>query len=469
MKDNIQFSQTIEDIRGKAIANPGTEIVSSERSGLSSLNTLGNGIAFLSWGPSSDPKDPNVFTDAEKYGALGQVTKVMTSLYDNPPASTYAYIQDLMANSGIIPVSKVQAQGIGFVGLMPLLPLWKASRNLAYGIIILVMLAIGFMIIFRMKIDPKTVISVQAALPKIVLTLILITFSYPIAGFLIDMMYVVSAIIISLMANAAKGAGNIMPGAGFITDAPSQQAEFLTGGLGGWGKLFNSIFSLGMVPSALSQFFLGSFTNSLTAGGTSLAGGVIGKLALQLPFFKAALATAVILVVIVALGLLFTFIRLTMLLFNSYVQLLITVILAPILLLQEAIPGQSAFAQWIQNIIANLVVFPATIAIIYFSWIVTAISWNSNLWAAPLIPTGGGGDIKNGNPMAVFLGIGIIFLAPSLVASVKKMFHPKPALPITAGTAFAPATGAAGTLMGAGSQFYYFKSLMDSFGQQKKH
>jgi len=52
----------------------------------------------------------------------------------------------------------------------------------------------AFMIMFRVRISPQTVITVQSALPKIIFTLILITFSYAIAGFLIDLMYVVIGI-----------------------------------------------------------------------------------------------------------------------------------------------------------------------------------------------------------------------------------------------------------------------------------
>src|SRR3990172_12628792 len=61
-----------------------------------------------------------------------------------------------------------------------------------------VMIVIGFLIMFRRQIDPHTVISIQNALPRIVLTLILITFSYAIVGLLIDLMYVILLLAYSL-------------------------------------------------------------------------------------------------------------------------------------------------------------------------------------------------------------------------------------------------------------------------------
>lgn len=410
------------------------------------------------------PLDPEL--NPEQTRAVPALAQIMGKMYEYPPASAMAYTYDLLHNSGLITKS-VYAQGIGFAGLSPLLPLWKASRNIAYAILIIIMVAIGFMVIFRSKIDPKTVISVQAALPKIILTLILITFSYPIAGFMIDVMYLVIFILVEILSKAVPAD---LPGwADFMTKTANQQQAFIQTGMVGWGNLFTSVFSFGLFPAFFQQFFGGNIVNT----GAEVVGGlgiakiimIIGKatplLASGLAPILLGLATIPILIIfIIGLGLLFTFIRLTFLLINSYIQLILAVVLGPLLLLKEAIPGQSAFGEWMKNILANLIVFPATVAVIYFSWIMTAITWNGNLWGAPLIPVGGGGDIGGkGNPMAIFIGLGIIFLAPNLVASIKKAFGAKPAVPVTAGSAFSPVTGGAGALMGAASQYYYLSSL----------
>ncbi len=65
------------------------------------------------------------------------------------------------------------------------------------------------------------------------------------------------------------------------------------------------------------------------------------------------------------------------------------------------------------------------------------------------------------------LAMGIVFLSPNLIAQIKKAFHPKPIIPLTAGTAFAPLTGATQTAMGAGSQFYYMTSTLQALGLGK--
>ncbi len=122
-------------------------------------------------------------------GLLHQSSSFIAYLYLRPPASSSVWIADLGSHLGV--VSPAYAQGIGFSALSPLLTLWKAMRNIAYALLIIVLLILGLMIMFRSKIDARTTIGIQSALPRIIVTLILITFSFPIAGLLIDLMYVI--------------------------------------------------------------------------------------------------------------------------------------------------------------------------------------------------------------------------------------------------------------------------------------
>ncbi|MBI2611600.1 hypothetical protein HYW54_02520 [Candidatus Gottesmanbacteria bacterium] len=391
-------------------------------------------------------QDILAFKKQNSHTVLGFLDNVMTVTYTNPPASLAWYTQDLLANAGLIQTT--QAQGIGYNALLPLLPIWAAIRNVAYGILVIVMVAIGFMIIFRAKIDPKTVITVQAAIPKIIVTLLLITFSYAIAGFMIDLMYVSIALIVALFA----------PAAGYVTS--DLQAHFLTADLldlwsGIWGGGLQSI------PSLFSGLLV---IPELLAGG-ALVTLLIAHVALS-PFLGIAILLVVpgLMLLAIILGLLFTSIRMTLLLLNSYIQLLVAVILGPILLLQEAIPGRSAFSGWILNIIANLSVFPATVALLMFAWfLVSREYWNfsSSLpgmggWGPPLLA---GGQLGQ-RVFPAFLGLGVIFLMPNLVVTVKKIFQPKPTIPISAGTMFSPLTGGISTAMGAASQMYYMKQML---------
>src|SRR5207248_2071356 len=79
--------------------------------------------------------------------------------------------------------------GYGYASLRPFLKLWKAFRNIIYLLFVIVFVVIGLGVMLRLKVDNKTVMTVQAAIPKIVVALILVTLSYAIVGFLIDMMW----------------------------------------------------------------------------------------------------------------------------------------------------------------------------------------------------------------------------------------------------------------------------------------
>ena len=384
---------------------------------------------------------------------LGTVALAIGNIYSHPPASGIYYAYDLLENSGIIakPVY-AQGPGLGFAGLSPLLPLWKVTRNIAYSVIIIIMIAIGFMVIFRMKIDPKTVITIQAAIPKIVITLILITLSYPIAGFMVDLMYLSMAIIINLLAGGFDQAKH-------VTNVADMQTYFLTAD---FGDLFKTIFSGGF--STLDDFFNKNITAFFSA---SAGAGIITLLFSQVWWVVAlgAGAIGVLFILILFLGLLFTFIRIFLLLLNSYIQLLIAVILGPLHLLMEAIPGRSAFSEWILNIMANLVVFPTTVAVLMFAEFLAQLNTDTtSLFAPPFLGMPWLPNAPGFGAFSAFLGLGVLFLAPTLIATVKKAFHPKPALPITAGTAFAPLTGATQTAMGAASQFYYAQSAFQNLG-----
>ncbi|MEA2056742.1 MAG: hypothetical protein U9O78_03500, partial [Patescibacteria group bacterium] len=135
------------------------------------------------------------------HGAISAVGGHIASLYQ-PPASGVRYVADVFESAKLIP--QAQAQGTGFAALNPILETWKTFRNVAYLFFVLIFLVIGFMIMFRHKINGQTVITVQQAIPNIIVSLIFVTFSYAIAGFLIDLMYVLMYLFIGLFNGSEK-------------------------------------------------------------------------------------------------------------------------------------------------------------------------------------------------------------------------------------------------------------------------
>ena len=59
---------------------------------------------------------------------------------------------------------------------------WKIVRNLSLSVFSLIVLGVGIMMINRSRVNPQTVVTIQYALPKIILSLVFIVFSYPIGA-----------------------------------------------------------------------------------------------------------------------------------------------------------------------------------------------------------------------------------------------------------------------------------------------
>ena len=148
---------------------------------------------------STPTTTPIAFSSTDS--ALQGSAKAISFLYQQRPASSIdylAYVNQNLSNKKIVKPAYAQ-EGYGFRVLQPILPVWKALRNVSYFVFIIAFIVYGFMIMFRVKINPQTVISIQLALPKLIATLLLITFSYAIAGLIIDFFYIIAAMGFNLL------------------------------------------------------------------------------------------------------------------------------------------------------------------------------------------------------------------------------------------------------------------------------
>ena len=378
-------------------------------------------------------------------------------MYKRPPASGIYYAHYMLDNAGFTKPAYAQGQGIGYTGLSPLLPLWRAFRNLSYVILVVFLVVIGFMIMFRMQLNAQTAITIQSALPNIIITLILITFSYAIAGLMIDLMYFVIMLLISILGKAGLG---LVDG-----DIPGLQSWYLNSNV---GSLFadvwyeDTIFAFpraiwgpgigGMWSGMLQEWAEGTWLSAVTNTVGSIVG--IGGFAIATP----------IAMVLIAFSLLFAFVQIFFILLNSYIQIILNVILAPLQLLMGAIPGRNAFGSWLMGLVGNLVVFPIAIGLFLIEDSISALTFaeirgdvsSAKLWTAPLI-AGSSADA------AIVLGIinfGIIMLTPTILRSAKAAFAPQPVLPISPGLLFKPVMGTAQNIMGLAQNYPYLKGML---------
>lgn len=393
---------------------------------------------------------------------FGFISKLIIIPYANPPASGIAWVSDGLQQAGFIPKT-MASEGIGFAAIQPFSSLWKIFRDLSYMLLVIVLIAIGFMIMFRAKINPQTVISVENALPKIVIALILITFSFAIAGFMIDIMYILIGLIVSILSNNPNGgtyydatqfkneymmsSGTMMLwrdirvrfgfrsvggllGSAFTQILPAEINLFINA-IGGvvTVALFNWVINLW---TPLGEFFglediqAGTFgIGKALSAFTKFGGYTIMILVLLLLGFIYFIPTVVMLVI--GFSILFLFFRLFFILFTSYLKLIIIIVFAPFLLLFEAVPGKSAFKYWLMNIIGNLMVFPITIVIFVISYLIVSGTQSSDMTAR--LPYLYGIDSDS---FRVLIGMGLIFLIPDLIKTTKELLGIKD-LPFTIG------------------------------------
>jgi hypothetical protein len=331
--------------------------------------------------------------------ALSSLSSGLAMLYTRP-ANTEEYVADLMHDSGFNVARPVYAQGLGFSALSPVLTTWKVFRNIAYFFYVILFLIIGFMIMFRQKIGNQAAVGVQQALPNIIISLLAVTFSYAIAGLLIDMMYLAMFFIVSVF--QPYFAVNLQD-YGLNNNIFEVGRQFLTNPeSGGLGTAFDSISLL--VKQATAN------GNVIDALGD--AGGLIAGLTFAIVF---------------AIALVFQIFRLFFELLKTYISIIISIVLSPLALMLGALPGNNAFSAWIKALVANLAVFPAVLIIIVLSFMLTSNGLKPEYKTTNQLTETGSGFLPpyltgTGSPGAIqaILGLGILLILPDVVTQVKK-------------------------------------------------
>lgn len=403
--------------------------------------------------------------------AVTGLSSTAVAMYQNPPADTSRYIADIGRTLGFRP--KVEAQGIGFSGLSALLELWKAFRNIAYALLAAIMIVIGFMVMFRKKIDPKTVVTVQNAIPRIVVALLLVTFSYAIVGVMIDLMYLAIVLAVSVISGASPGLGKtvglfttgatcVVGDAGTQTFSVGQvSTQEITNSLfsGGMGKMFMFFMGNGFQAwDDLAAMFTGGF-NPKAIISVHLIPGLLGGLAAGPKGLVTGLVSApLLLTLLILVVLIFGFVRLVFMLLDAYINIIIALLTAPFQLMMEAVPGTNSFANWFKHLLSKILVFPITAILLMVSAILTSQEVSQTMWAPPLISSGSGGF-----GMAGIIGLGMLLVIPSVVAGIQKGLKAEPIIP----GGIAPIVGPLGSGVGQLFSLAYQASFISSAVRHK--
>jgi len=354
-------------------------------------------------------------------GLLGATNQLVASTF-NQPISGIQYLAQVKDN--FLGKQTYAAEGVGFSGLSKILPLWKTFRNIVYSLSAIFFVVVGIMLMLRVKISPQAVVSVQNSIPKIITTLILVTFSYAIAGLCIDLLNFVLAFVLALLFN---GIGKDFSKNLFDLNLSTNGYDFIRNLIGDSPFNFQNLTNAGMwtLTSLITRLIptiqvvvlggiMGAIVGAIipTAGITALAGAGIGIVVLIL--------VLEIIVTINVIKFLFGLVK-------CYVSIIIHVILAPLEIALGAFPNSKmGFSKWILDIISNIAVFPISILFLVIINIIMD-TVNGGLWVPPLLGLGGYSAV--GNFLPVLIGIsGIMMLAklPSMIPEFIFQIKPSP-------------------------------------------
>lgn len=412
-----QIYKTINDPQLNS-TKEGKQMVSIYRAGMCGL--IGEAC-------TNNPNDGDKNFD---HSYFGFVAKAITLPYANQPASGFYWAYSGLHNAGFVP-KLLAAEGIGFGALSPILGVWKVFRDAAFFLIVLVLITVGFLIMFRVKVNPQTVITLENSLPRIVISLLFITFSFAIAGFLIDFMYIATAIGVSILAkntvfhiDGADIQSRLFGGAaGTLFNQVLWNADLLNIGpafLAILPSIVNMTIRIGIVLFAawLLKIWPGKFGALYDNQNSDVYGTIIS---IVLRFVTLALASQLSplifsLLIILVTGTMIYF-RIFFAIFKAYIKIIIFIIFAPIFLIFHTIPGKNIVAFWIKNLVAELMTVPVVAILIVVSGIiVNTPAQQSQLWQPPFI---GGGVTTNTGALKVLVGVGLLFLIPDLVKMAK--------------------------------------------------
>lgn len=335
-------------------------------------------------------------------GLVGSATNTIASLY-NPPASGIEYLAQ-MKDSFLGKPAYAQNGGVGFQGLQPILPIWKAFRNIVYILSSFIFIIIGIMIMLRVKVSPQAVISLQNAIPQLITALILVTFSYAIAGLIIDFMYVIQSLVIAIIFNGVGKnlSDNLLQG--LINTNFSHLSGFTFGEVF-WLSVKNlPVLVISLIGGLISGVIIGIFTGNPLIG---IAGGGLGVIVFTL--------LICIMIIVLILKFLFGLIK-------CYISLILKIITAPLEIGMGAFPNSKmGFSSWIMDVIANISVFP--ISIIFIILVNVIAESSSGLWTPNIIGFAGATSAL----MPFIIAMGGLMLLPKLPEMIPEfIFKLKP-------------------------------------------
>jgi hypothetical protein len=425
-------------------------------------------------------------------GAIGSISNLIGYTFQIP-ASSGQYFNYLASNFGIVkksygkiidessttttvhPVSPgvnsngqtgvatdnhtaITTTGTGFESLNPLLPIWVALRDLVYVLFVVGFIVVGVAIMLRIKIDPRTVMTLQNRIPKIIAALVLVTFSYAIAGFLIDFMWTAIYLVINLFASAdpvktttigkqtysnlqilyGLQDGSNLHAANVFNYASSTIGLFgvAKDAAGGVSEVVKS-----MLDNNVGEAITLAIGGILGGGAGFAAGGALTKIISTIGPWGAAVGTligglagagaafafkgqvaGIIVFLIILVAILSALFRLWFKLLTAFILIILGVILAPLWIFAGILPGNKlGFGSWIRHMLSQIIIFPMTIAMFSLGKVTVdaykSVESTTQGFVPPLLGYG-----TNTASITSLIALGFILITPNVAKWAGEIF-----------------------------------------------
>lgn len=465
-----QSEQTSKQIQVILVGFSGTAICA-----LSGIDIFHPGYNCLGQKIIKDGTTPSSQINTQPLGALGLLTSGIGTVYQKPISGEES-IKYLANNFGIAKKTLAQENTSGgFQSFSFLQDMFLIIRNISFLLLVFAFILIGIAIMLRFKIDPRTVMTLQNQIPKIIIGIILITFSFSIAGLLADGMWLVTYFGINTIGGIAQsecgnaGNGNTFAGVGtqqllnnpvaFTSHVLSDAGCFgAFDGIGGLSKDIGSAMGEGLTSAILEATGLGVTQDSCDTGFLGL--GIVTDIGdcIQKGIYSfLSFIIGIVAFLIVLIAIIVALIRLWITLVKAYVYILLDVITAPLQILVGILPGgRMGFSKWFRHITGYLLLFPASAMLIFLA---LAFALNPGLkdpsptqvFFPPLIGVPGtSGNLGN------LIAFGLIMILPEALEMIKEAMQIKSNSKVSSAIVggFGRGVGPAQALGGVGSGLF---------------
>lgn len=352
---------TPEDIR-TAIESPTPNLANTTAYIFYTISVIMTGTFRASQPTTVVTYRPSTLSEAiSSRGLMGGMGFMTGELIRNRPASFEYYAADIASKSrfGATPA---YAQGVGFGALTPILGTWNAFKNVAYYLLTIMFFITGFLILIRHKVSGNVAVTVQNALPRLVITLIVITFSYAIAGLVVDLMFLSLAFIINIFTSSIFN-GNVPIGGTILGAQPATPTD-IAYNMNIFSFMFQFIFNGGAYAAADSigdvvTQAIGSIAQAFAPGNP--LGSIMNFIIDQ------------IFSIVFAVALFISMFRVFFQLLMAYAGFVLNVVLSPLILLEGAIPGRNPWTNWLKNLLAGLMPFVVVVFMIFMALALTGV------------------------------------------------------------------------------------------------